>query len=347
MGLHFRKSINLGGGFRINLSKHGVGYSWGVKGARFTKTAHGTARTTLSIPGTGIYYTKETKLKKNTVKPKKAERPDIIAGPEYNLETIKTSEGIPFEYKDFLDTIKRIRLLNGLGITLLILSTGFFSYGIMPLGILSILIGVVIIYLTHTKYPIHLEYEYDEETKENYSALCEAWKTISKCKSIRQLISETYVDSKTFAGVKRSITKSNSCSIIKKAPYFLKVNMEVFGIRLSKGNLLFLPDKLLVISPFNVGALNYDDVKIDIGKAHIPMAEKGPRDSQVIGQTWIKVNKDGTPDKRFKNNKKVNIYEYGMLVIESGNRLHAEIVFSNASLSPIIRDSLKKYFKIK
>ncbi len=32
MGFRYRKSINLGGGFRINLSKSGIGYSWGVKG---------------------------------------------------------------------------------------------------------------------------------------------------------------------------------------------------------------------------------------------------------------------------------------------------------------------------
>ena len=32
MGFRFRKSINLGGGFRVNLSKSGIGYSWGTKG---------------------------------------------------------------------------------------------------------------------------------------------------------------------------------------------------------------------------------------------------------------------------------------------------------------------------
>ena len=60
MGLRYRKSINLGGGFRINLSKSGVGYSWGVKGYRITKTAKGTIRRTASIPGTGISYVHET-----------------------------------------------------------------------------------------------------------------------------------------------------------------------------------------------------------------------------------------------------------------------------------------------
>ena len=66
MGFRFRKSINLGGGFKVNLSKSGVGYSWGTKGARITKTAKGTKRTTLSIPGTGISYVSETSGKKHT-----------------------------------------------------------------------------------------------------------------------------------------------------------------------------------------------------------------------------------------------------------------------------------------
>ena len=59
MGLNFRKSINLPGGFRINLSKSGVGFSWGVKGARVTRTANGKTKATLSIPGTGVSYTQD------------------------------------------------------------------------------------------------------------------------------------------------------------------------------------------------------------------------------------------------------------------------------------------------
>ena len=60
MGFRYRNSINLGGGFKINLSKSGIGYSWGTKGFRVTKTARGTTRRTYSIPGTGISYVDET-----------------------------------------------------------------------------------------------------------------------------------------------------------------------------------------------------------------------------------------------------------------------------------------------
>ena len=56
MGFRFRKSVNLGGGFRANFSKSGAGFSWGTKGFRVTKKAGGGTRTTLSIPGTGISH---------------------------------------------------------------------------------------------------------------------------------------------------------------------------------------------------------------------------------------------------------------------------------------------------
>ena len=70
MGLRFRKSIKLGGGARLNLSKSGIGYSWGVKGARFTKKANSGNRTTLSVPGTGISWVKDSKGKQSKKKTK-------------------------------------------------------------------------------------------------------------------------------------------------------------------------------------------------------------------------------------------------------------------------------------
>ena len=59
MGFRFHKSIKLGP-LRINLSKSGIGYSVGTKGIRVAKTTKGRTRTTLTIPGTGISYVKES-----------------------------------------------------------------------------------------------------------------------------------------------------------------------------------------------------------------------------------------------------------------------------------------------
>lgn len=50
----FRKSLKLGP-LRFNLSKSGVGYSFGGRGFRVGKDAKGRSYTAASIPGTGIY----------------------------------------------------------------------------------------------------------------------------------------------------------------------------------------------------------------------------------------------------------------------------------------------------
>lgn len=63
MGFRFRKSFGKGP-FRLNISKSGIGWSVGGKGARYTKKATGGTRTTLFVPGTGISYVTETSKKK-------------------------------------------------------------------------------------------------------------------------------------------------------------------------------------------------------------------------------------------------------------------------------------------
>lgn len=92
MGIRFRKTINLGNGFKLNFSKSGIGGSWGTKGLRVTRTAKGSTRVTVSIPGTGISYVKEVKSKKRHYKiaPRKAtnsyEEPVIV---DEELDQIK------------------------------------------------------------------------------------------------------------------------------------------------------------------------------------------------------------------------------------------------------------------
>lgn len=65
MGLRFRKSINLGGGMRINFNKKSVGLSFGKKGMRYSVNSDGRKTATVGIPGTGLYYTETSKKKSN------------------------------------------------------------------------------------------------------------------------------------------------------------------------------------------------------------------------------------------------------------------------------------------
>lgn len=58
MGFSFRKSINLGGGSRLNVGKKSFGISTGIKGVRVGVNTSGRRYVSVSIPGTGLRYSK-------------------------------------------------------------------------------------------------------------------------------------------------------------------------------------------------------------------------------------------------------------------------------------------------
>ena len=56
MGLYFRRSRKILPGVRINLSKNGVGFSFGTRGARYSISPTGRRSASIGIPGTGLSY---------------------------------------------------------------------------------------------------------------------------------------------------------------------------------------------------------------------------------------------------------------------------------------------------
>ena len=62
MGFRFHKSVGLGKGLRLNLSKTGIGGSAGVPGLRYSVHSSGRSTRTAGLPGTGLYYRKDSKI---------------------------------------------------------------------------------------------------------------------------------------------------------------------------------------------------------------------------------------------------------------------------------------------
>lgn len=351
MGLRFRKSINLGGGFRINISKSGIGYSWGVKGARITKTAKGNVRGTVGIPGTGIYYSEEISGKRKTKTQGKVSggvshtpvpvQPvnDIL--PSENMETVNVADYQPAEYQDLLQSIKKIQGLNLLS-TILIWT---FLLSAMPVFIFTGIAGVILKIYIHVKLPIAMQYEFDEEAKQSFENLTATWMSMNQNKKFWQTISAAKIqNTKVNGGASRSVTRIPA-KAISKPPFFIKPNVKIFGLQLRKQQLFFLPDKLLVVSGTKVGAVNYNEIRMGLGTTRFIEDGVVPKDTKVVGKTWLKVNKNGTPDKRFKDNRQVPICEYGAIVIESGTVLYVELMCSNSNTIEQMRTYAEKVFK--
>lgn len=95
MGWNFRKSVNLGGGLRLNFSKSGVGISGGVKGFRVSSNSRG-KRLYASIPGTGLYYTKSLGKGKGSSRTRRTSNARAVtntnAGNNYQYSQVVTNQ---------------------------------------------------------------------------------------------------------------------------------------------------------------------------------------------------------------------------------------------------------------
>lgn len=58
MGFRFYKSVSVGKGLRVGVSKSGLGLSFGTTGARYSIHSSGRTRKTIGIPGSGMSYVK-------------------------------------------------------------------------------------------------------------------------------------------------------------------------------------------------------------------------------------------------------------------------------------------------
>lgn len=335
VGFRYRKSINLGGGFKVNLSKSGVGYSWGVKGYRITKTSKGSIRRTASIPGTGISYVRETGEKNNKYHSvPTSNQPALTKTNNYydtqdivnNVATSMVSEGLEDMLSSAslalkLDTIAKI----GFCITFVV------GFAFPLLFLFAVIFALLMIYV-RKKGIIDLNYTIDEEQQALVDEILKPMIKITQCKKVwRVTQTSKVIDQKYASGANNSIHRT-TCKTATKPSFPFKTNLEIASFKTGKETLLFLPDKLLIIQGNKIGALNYTDVSSSVYTTKFIESESVPTDSQIVGQTWKYVNKSGGPDKRFKDNKQLPICLYGEIKLTSASGLNTVLMFSNSNV---------------
>ena len=339
MGFRYRKSINLGGGFRINLSKSGIGYSWGVKGYRVTKTARGTTRRTASIPGTGISYVHETG-KNNRGNSGRGSNPanqqpvQSIDNNHYdtqnivnNVATAMVSEGL----EDMLASASRAIKLNKLS-TIGLWVTGIWGFGLPIMFLFAAAFLGLKIYVK-TKGTIDLDYSIDDDQQSVVDERMKPMIKITECAKVWRIMQTSKVIDRKYASGASNTVNRTACKATTKAPFPFKANLQVASFKAGKETLLFLPDKLFIIQGSKIGALNYSDIDTNAHTTRFIESEGVPRDAQVVGQTWKYVNKSGGPDRRFKDNRQLPICLYGELELSSTSGLNTVIMFSNPNIN--------------
>ena len=327
MGFRYRKSINLGGGFRVNISKSGVGYSWGVKGYRITRTADGRTRQTASIPGTGISYVSEHKSgysgNGKAAKPSASDVRDDY----YDYQEITSSDANLLRspiYDKLFEQIKRLKLARNV-LILAVLATSSF----LPLFYLCLVALAVLL----IKGRCHIIYEFEDDEKEKWDRLSSAWRGVASSQSLQEVVvTAKSKNAKETGGIEKAV-ETSKISSSNRLPWYVTTNIKPVVFKLKNQQIAIMPDRILIFGKKQFGALDYKDVNIDISAFGFLEGKAVPSDSEIVKTVWAYANKDGSPDKRYANNKQYPIAKYGKVVLTSDSGLNVHILCSNESAS--------------
>lgn len=105
-------------------------------------------------------------------------------------------------------------------------------------------------------------------------------------------------------------------------------NVDVPILQAAKITLAFYPDWILAFQGKTVGAIDY--AELDATNLPVTFVESGsvPSDALVTGHTWQYVNKEGGPDKRFKNNRQMPLCRYNKLQLTTRRGLDIYLMCS-------------------
>lgn len=327
MGWRYRKSINLGGGFRINLSKSGIGYSWGFPGYRHTYSANGTQRKTYSIPGTGISYVEGSGKRNNNPTNENVRYDDntkLITGDvKYYKNQNISSMG---KDDELLKQINKLRTID------ILANVCLFSIVLIP-------IGIILKILISQKWKIDLTYEMDDINTKKFESLNNFLIELSKNKRLWQIGSSVHVyNTKYNAGAGNNVTR-HPISICRKMPWYISKNIDVYCLNLTDEKIYFTPDRMLIFKKFGgIGVRSYNDMVANFSWTNFVETEFVPRDSEIVRYTWTYVNKSGGPDKRFNNNRQIPVCKYGEIQLQTEDGINIMLNSSNHQLTSTIQD---------
>ncbi|CAI0824946.1 DUF4236 domain-containing protein [Serratia entomophila] len=95
------------------------------------------------------------------------------------------------------------------------------------------------------------------------------------------------------------------------------------------GDLYIFPGFMLIESGGKFAAIPMSELKIRYSVTKFAETESVPNDSSVDGNTWLYANKNGGPDRRFKDNSPIPWAIYGRIEFRYLSVVHEEYMVSN------------------
>ena len=197
----------------------------------------------------------------------------------------------------------------------------------------------------HEATHIDIRFETTDLAKKAYAALVRAFDSLRGSSAIWDITSDR--------GTHRVIERTSASRMLTRHPVVVDfsasdlVRFEGRAMRFQNVNgedILLFPG--MAMMPRADGAFALIDVRelqIEFNAVQFIEEEAVPSDTKVVGQTWAKVNKNGSPDLRFRDNYQIPVCLYGRLLLTSPGGVEEEYQFSNAEAAGNLSRAFEAY----
>lgn len=368
MGFYLRKSFGFGP-FRLNLSKSGLGASFGVKGARIGINPKG--RGYVHAGRAGFYFREALQPVPSERRP--PDRTPRLPSDTATAEPIREIEsGASWTLTDeaqvrYVAELARVYkrtsrvlivvtigavLLTGLGGAALLASTDPSIAEVLVLppvawGAFLFVAAVCLVFAFMRARAadardgkVNLTFELEPEAAERLKALSTALNRLSMCERVWVVETEQKTgDWKRNAGATSLVRRTlvQPCPAIPKG---VESTHEIVCLPAGRQKLYFFPNALMVYDTQGVGAISFNRLKCEVQAVAFTEEEEVPSDGRLLRHTWRYVNKKGGPDRRFSNNRELPVMGYGALALSSDTGLNELFYVSNPDVVEPIAQAL-------
>ncbi|AEW01050.1 hypothetical protein A4D02_13905 [Niastella koreensis] len=361
MAWSYRKRIKVIPGVHLNFSNSGISTSIGVRGASVNFGKNGTYLNT-SIPGLGhnrqklsdgskpipaTYFDQPTPYTDNIFSA------DIQEITSQDMQGIK--EAIIAAHEQRLDLRKDLASIKAsLGSSKFKLFASYMLlYGVIKKSIANNIkteINAKKDAIKELEKQIEncyvaLDIEFDQNIKERYDRMVESFKKLSTSMKIWDVTSENYQNRVATRSAASTVVNKRAVKFGIKSLPDLKSAFETLWLKNANGaDLYFYPNFIVMYSNQKQFAL-IGLHEINFYHNAVRFIETGsvPGDSKIIDRTWAKVNKNGTPDKRFKDNYQIPVVRYGEITLNTATGLNEQYEFSNFEYSEEFATAFNNY----
>lgn len=340
MPLYIRKSISAGP-FRFNFSKGGVGVSVGVRGLRIGTGPRGH----YIHAGMGGLYYRASLGNAGKREPTTVQAPPVrqICFEQDDVTMIEVDSGDVMLMRDetfseLLDEInaksRQVRMSSALCWAPLVLGAiaGLASGGPgLLLTALALPGWAMGRWFDSYRRSTVLYYDLEGDAEAAYKQVAEGFDGLRQCAGKWHIEAGGAITNLTAwkrnAGASH-LVKKKPTSLAYALPSVIKSNVSPPALSVGRQVMYFMPDVVLVQDGNRVGAVNYRDLNIRWQDSRFIEDGRVPSDARIVDHTWKHPNKNGGPDRRFKDNRQIPICLYETMHLQSVSGVNELVEFS-------------------